>query len=141
MSGSVGWGSRDHELGERVDRGVLGEIAEIDFDAGLVLDFQAHLHRRKAVKIEFGEVHVAIWLNEIDYPAAPPATGVLFVERIVPEPFEYQGATFRQGERIRILLQSFQYSGNQADRMRMFGAAIHACLGRQLSLEVWKKNQ
>jgi cytochrome P450 len=62
---------------------------------------------------------------------------VPFVERIVAEPFEYQGTTFRQGERIRILLQSFQYSGNPADRMRLFGAGIHACLGRQLSLEIW----
>jgi cytochrome P450 len=76
-------------------------------------------------------------LNEIDYPTTPIATGVPFVERIVAEPFEYEGTIFRQGERIRILLQSFQYSGNAADRIRMFGAGIHACLGRQLSLEVW----
>jgi cytochrome P450 len=76
-------------------------------------------------------------LSEIDYPATPPATGVPFVERIVMEPFEYEGTPLRKGERIRILLQSFQYSGDAADRIRIFGAGIHACLGRQLSLEIW----
>jgi cytochrome P450 len=76
-------------------------------------------------------------LSQIDYPATPPATGVPFLERVVREPFEYGGVAFRKDDRIRILLQSFQYSNVAADRIRAFGAGIHACLGRALSLEIW----
>jgi cytochrome P450 len=76
-------------------------------------------------------------LNEIEYPATPTATGVPFVERIVTEPFECEGITLQRGDRIRILFQSFQYTDKVADRTRFFGAGIHTCLGRQLSLEIW----
>jgi cytochrome P450 len=76
-------------------------------------------------------------LSEIDYPTIPNATGVPFVERLVAEPFDYEGIAFHKGERVRILLQSFQFSSQPADRIRIFGAGIHACLGRQLSLEIW----
>ena len=76
-------------------------------------------------------------LTEIEYPPTPTATGVPFVERIVSESFEYEGIELRKGDRIRILLQSFQYSDQPADRIRIFGAGLHACLGRQLSLEIW----
>jgi cytochrome P450 len=76
-------------------------------------------------------------LSEADYPPRPTATGVPFVERIVTAPFEYGGIALRKGDRIRILLQSFQYSGKGADNIRIFGAGIHACLGRQLSLDIW----
>jgi len=76
-------------------------------------------------------------MSEIDYPALPNETGIPFVERIVREPFELDGVAFRPGDRIRIMLQSFLYSGDVSDRARVFGAGIHACLGRQLSLELW----
>ncbi len=76
-------------------------------------------------------------LSEIDYPAVPNETAIPFVERIVTEPFECEGVAFRKGDRIRIMLQSFLYTGDAADRVRVFGAGIHTCLGRQLSLEFW----
>lgn len=76
-------------------------------------------------------------LSEIDYPAVPNETGIPFVERIVSEPFELESVAFCKGDRIRIMLQSFLYSGDASDRARVFGAGIHACLGRQLSLEFW----
>ena len=101
-------------------------------------------HARKPLAGTLGESLHQIFLtnrgrllSEIDYPKTPPTTGVPFIERIVAEPFEYEGVALRKGERIRILLQSFQYSGEPADHIRIFGAGIHACLGRQLSLEIW----
>ena len=35
------------------------------------------------------------------------------------------------------MLQSFAYSGGQDDAGRIFGAGAHACLGRQLSVDLW----
>lgn len=74
-------------------------------------------------------------LSEIEFPSTPTATGVPLVERVVTEPFEYEGIMLEKGARVRLMLQSFQYSPEA--RMRMFGAGIHVCLGRQMSLDVW----
>jgi cytochrome P450 len=76
-------------------------------------------------------------LSEIDYPVFPLETSVAFAERFVTEPFQLEGVNFREGERLRIMLQSFAYSAEAADRARIFGAGIHTCLGRQVSLELW----
>jgi cytochrome P450 len=76
-------------------------------------------------------------LTKIDFPTVPNETGVAFAERIVEQPFDFDGTSFRLGDRIRIMLQSFAYSSDAATRTRMFGAGLHTCLGRQLSLELW----
>ena len=81
--------------------------------------------------------HPGVPLSEIDYPTAPINSSVAFAERVVEEPFQYQGISFNKGDRIRMLLQSFQYTGEPAGRMRMFGAGAHVCLGRQAALELW----
>ncbi len=78
-------------------------------------------------------------LSEIDYPETPIATSVAFVERFVGNAFKYRGVTLGKGERLRIMLQSFEYSADEADRLRMFGAGMHVCLGRQLSLDIWTR--
>lgn len=78
-------------------------------------------------------------LSEINYPTTPTATSVAFVERFVGDAFEYGGVALGKGERLRFMLQSFEYSADPSDRLRMFGAGIHVCLGRQLSLDVWSK--
>jgi hypothetical protein len=59
-------------------------------------------------------------LAEIDYPAVPNETGVPFAERIVTGQFECNGVTFRPGDRIRVMLQSFAYSGSEGDAVRVF---------------------
>jgi cytochrome P450 len=76
-------------------------------------------------------------LNEIDFPSLPPETGVPVVERVVVEPVEIGGVGLPAGSRIRLFLQSLAYSDDPADRAKMFGIGLHACLGRQLSLDVW----
>jgi cytochrome P450 len=81
--------------------------------------------------------HSTAPLSEIAYPPTPIEPSVAYAERIVAEPFRYRDVGFAKGDRVRILLQSFQYSGEAADRMRMFGAGAHVCLGRQVALELW----
>lgn len=76
-------------------------------------------------------------LDEIDYPVAPVATGVPFVERVARVDTEIGRVAVKQGERVRIMLQAFQYSGRERDRLTLFGAGAHLCLGRQISLELW----
>jgi hypothetical protein len=78
-------------------------------------------------------------LSEIDYPAVQPETSIPFVERIVMVPFEYEGVAFSKGNRIRVMLQSFSYSRHEIDRTRIFGAGLHACVGRQISLDLWSE--
>jgi len=76
-------------------------------------------------------------LDEIDYPAAPVATGVPFVERVARIDTTVAGVALKQGERVRVMLQAFQYSGRERDRLALFGAGAHLCLGRQISLDLW----
>lgn len=77
-------------------------------------------------------------LREIEFPSVPSETAVPFVERTVVRPFEYADIAFEQGQRMRICLQPLVYSDDPVDRARLFGIGVHACLGRQLALDVWK---
>ena len=78
-------------------------------------------------------------LSAIPFPPVPNETAVAFVEREVGTPFDYGGVSFAAGERVRLMLQSLAYSSDPAARPRIFGVGAHACLGRQLSLEVWEE--
>lgn len=77
-------------------------------------------------------------LAAIPFPEMPVETGVPYVERIAGERIEIGGVMVEAGERVRVLLQSFAYSPDPADRSRIFGAGLHACLGRQLSIDLWR---
>ncbi len=76
-------------------------------------------------------------LDEIDYPEVPPETGVPFIERIAARSFSDRETRFQAGDRIRIYLQAFTYSGTSRDRARIFGVGSHLCLGKALSLDLW----
>lgn len=85
------------------------------------------------------DAHPGVPLNLIEFPEMPVETGVPFVERLVVEPVEIGGFVFEPGQRVRVLMQSFAYSPDPDDRARMFGAGVHACLGRQLALDLWRQ--
>ena len=36
-------------------------------------------------------------------------------------------------------MQGFAYSADPDDRARIFGAGVHACLGRQMSVDLWRE--
>jgi cytochrome P450 len=78
-------------------------------------------------------------LSDIVYPGAPVETGVPYVERVARQAFAIDSHRFDRGDRIRILMQSFAYAEAQQERLRMFGVGPHACIGRQLSLDLWSQ--
>jgi cytochrome P450 len=84
------------------------------------------------------EAHAGTPLEAIPFPDVPVETGVPFVERIAKEAVEIGGVGFSPGERVRVMMQGFAYSPDPVDRERIFGAGIHSCLGRQMSLELWR---
>jgi cytochrome P450 len=84
------------------------------------------------------EDHPGTTLDAIPFPDWPVETGVPFVERVVAEPVEIGGVKLSPGERVRVLMQGFAYSPDPADRERIFGAGVHSCLGRQMSVELWR---
>jgi hypothetical protein len=69
----------------------------------------------------------------------PHETSVPLVDRVVVTPFDLDGTHLDRGSRIRILMQKFAYSSDEADKRRTFGVGAHACLGRQLSLDLWRE--
>jgi len=76
-------------------------------------------------------------LNEIAYPQNPPETGVPYIERIAVEPFSDQETQYNAGDRLRIYLQAFAYSGSSREQSQIFGVGNHLCLGKALSLDLW----
>ncbi len=77
-------------------------------------------------------------LCDIDYPDGPVATGVPHVERIVITPFNHGGHRFEVGQTVRILMQGLEYADGEVPSARFFGSGIHACLGRPVSILVWR---
>jgi hypothetical protein len=84
------------------------------------------------------QANPGVRLMEISYPESPPETGVPYIERLVETPFELADREFKQGDRVRIFLQSFAYAHDAGSRSNFFGAGPHACLGRPLSMEIWR---
>ena len=84
------------------------------------------------------DAHPGVRVDAIPFPDWPVETGVPFVERIATEPVEIGGVKLSPGERVRVLMQGFAYSPDPADRERIFGAGVHSCLGRQMSVELWR---
>lgn len=75
-------------------------------------------------------------LERIEFPKMPHQTAVPFVERIAATPVSVAGLDLAEGDRVRIVLQTYGHSP-AAHHHRYFGAGGHACLGRPLSLELW----
>lgn len=83
----------------------------------------------------FGD-NQAVALDSIAFPKMPHRTAVPFVERIAAEPVSVAGLELAEGERVRIVLQTYGH-GPANEHHRYFGAGAHACLGRPMSLELW----
>ncbi len=78
-------------------------------------------------------------LSDISYPELPPETGVPWVERQVLTPFHLAGCDFAKGDRVRVYLQTLSTSKENKTLTGFFGSGPHVCLGRPLSLDVWKE--
>jgi cytochrome P450 len=76
-------------------------------------------------------------LDEIEFADFPNETGVAIAERIATGTFSFGGADIAIGDRVRLYLQSLNYSDRITIQRLIFGAGSHSCLGRQLSLDMW----
>lgn len=77
-------------------------------------------------------------MDEIAYPAGPPDTGVAIAEREAGEAFDYGGARFKRNDWIRFYFHGVTHGPGRANANLMFGTGAHACLGRYLSLDLWR---
>ncbi len=84
------------------------------------------------------EQHIGEPLGAMPFPANPPETGVAYVARTAKEDLEFGGAAIRQGQRLRVTLQSSAYSDDPKQQAHMFGAGIHTCVGRPVAIELWR---
>lgn len=70
-------------------------------------------------------------------PEFPTETGVPVTFRRAARDFEMDGHEFKEGDLIRLQLQTFGYSEAAEDWKFIFGAGMHSCVGKQLSLRIW----
>ncbi len=78
-------------------------------------------------------------LSEATFPELPPCTGVPYIDRVAQEPCTVEGTTLRAGDSIRARLDSLEAASDPARRLGFFGAGAHLCLGRSISLDLWRE--
>ena len=81
-----------------------------------------------------------VYLDEMDWDEAIPATGVPVVERAASEDVEIEGHFILKGQRIRLYLDASGYSeidGPQYSSL-YFGSGSHLCLGMPLGTKIWE---
>lgn len=76
--------------------------------------------------------------DQIDWPDLPPCTGVPYIDRVALCPVSVAGKTYEPGAVLRGDLARFEQSDDARAPMSFFGAGAHLCLGRAMSLELWK---
>lgn len=77
-------------------------------------------------------------LNELSHSAFPTHTGVPYIDRQARCPVRVDGADVARGEVLRCLLQSLEIE-DEAARLRFFGAGMHVCLGRPVTLDLFEQ--
>ena len=77
-------------------------------------------------------------LCEITYPAKLPRTGVPYIERFAATDCQLGNAAVKQGDRVRLYLDSGSEGGNARNGKCHFGRGRHSCLGEDLSSWLWQ---
>lgn len=75
---------------------------------------------------------------EIAYPANLPRTGVPYIERFAVGDCQVGDATIKQGDRVRLYLDSGPQGINGRNGACYFGRGRHSCLGEDLSTWLWQ---
>ena len=70
-------------------------------------------------------------------PDHPIETGVPVSYRRIVSDLEISGHEFKAGDLLRLQLQTLGYVPREADRIWIFGAGLHSCVGKQVSLRIW----
>ncbi len=95
-----------------------------------------------------GTISLSLWnvlmhnqgvrLDSIRYPRNMPSTGVPFIERVAREDVEVNGMFVAQGQRVRLYLDATAYYVSGAEHDVLFGKGKHVCLGKPMSLAIWR---
>lgn len=72
-------------------------------------------------------------------PDFPIETGVPISYRRAAADFEMSGHAFKAGDLLRLQLQVLGYSAHVPDNKWIFGAGTHSCVGKQVTLRIWKE--
>jgi hypothetical protein len=73
----------------------------------------------------------------LDWPEAPPRTGVPFIDRVAVAEGVVSGHSVTGGQSIRASLQL--HETGVGDALGFFGAGAHLCLGRTPALDLWRE--
>lgn len=76
--------------------------------------------------------------SDIEYPDFPPETGVAIAERNAVSDIPVGTETIRAGDSVRMFFQPMSQAGSPVSVQNLFGAGIHSCIGRPISLDVWR---
>ena len=77
-------------------------------------------------------------LCEIAYPAKLPRTGVPYIERFAACDCQVGNAAIKQGDRVRLYLDSGSQGNHARNGEFHFGRGRHSCLGEDLSSWLWQ---
>jgi hypothetical protein len=83
--------------------------------------------------------HVAGDDDPIVLPAFPIETGVPVSYRRAVTDFTLAGHAFKTGDLLRLQLQVLGYSHRTDEQQGIFGAGVHSCVGKQVSLRIWSR--
>ncbi|MEO1776734.1 MAG: hypothetical protein AAFS07_17480 [Pseudomonadota bacterium] len=107
-------------VGDRVGLAILGRDATL---GTLSFSMAAHIERAEGRP-----------LSTVVAEPTPTHTGVPYVDRRPVPGLEEVAAEPQR----RVHLSAFEEAENARDRHKFFGAGIHVCLGRPLTLDLWK---
>ena len=129
-------------LRKYVEGEVGGSLKSEDIDLMVVFT----MFGKDPLQYTFGESlkwmldqHPTMAWRDMTFPDSPPQTGVPFLERIATEPVSFRGITIAAGDRIRFFTQGFGYFDELTDIHRYFGGRAHVCIGRPISVELWRR--
>lgn len=77
-------------------------------------------------------------LADIEFPDYPPETGVAIAERIATHAITVGEETIAAGDRVRMYFQPISAAGSAVNKQNLFGSGAHSCLGRPISLDIWR---
>lgn len=110
----------------------------IDKISLLTLGVRPLIHSIALSIYRLAEHNHGLSLREITYPLSFYDTGLRFVDRIAKNNFELSGCPHHSGTRFRCVSFDETYSDAENSDF-LFGAGSHVCLGRPISLYIWRR--
>jgi hypothetical protein len=87
---------------------------------------------------KIAELQKHVKLNEIEFPKSFSHSALTFVDRIARKSVEIHGQCYDEGTRFRCVTVDETYLDIE-NQKNMFGLGAHLCLGRPISMYIWKQ--